>query len=138
MLYTTVDKATAYHDARLSKAHWSDLSPEVKSAAIQEASDVMDAYAAANGGWVQEYSEDNIPEGLSNICAIEALSLTREDMRKRFELQGAGIRSTTIGRATEVYSEGSRGKYSSTMLTPGLEAMLDQYLRKPGGMVAIV
>lgn len=138
MLYTTVAKATAYHEARLSKAEWSNLSDEVKSAAIQEASDAMDAYAAANGGWIEEYSETTIPDGLSNICATEALSLTREDIKKRFELQGAGVRSTTIGRATEVYSEGSRGKYSSTMLTPGLEAILDQYLRKPGGMVAIV
>lgn len=81
------------------------LSEPLKMAALQSASDAIDAYAVSKGGWREVYTEQNVPENLKVACCIEALELTRPETQARRKAQEQGLRSVSIGGASETYAD---------------------------------
>lgn len=137
MPYATVAQALDYHEARLTSEAWSALSETSMAAALQDASDAMDLYAAASGGWAEDYTLEPIPEALVRACSLEALALTDPDLSLRRSLMMQGVKSTSIGSASESYSEGA-GHSTTALLSPQAAQLIRPYLRRNGSGVPIL
>lgn len=105
MLYADKATADAYHGARLTGAAWGALSDAIKAAALQSASDALDAYAASRGGWIETYTNETMPTDIKNACCLEALELTKSETEARKKAQQQGVKSISIGGASETYGE---------------------------------
>ena len=128
--------AAAYHNMRLSAPAWNALSAGTKSAALQNATDAMEAYAAARGGWAETYTDDTRPDAIKQACCLEALELTRPEIAARLSAQRQGVRSISIGQASESYTD-ARGVQDEIM-SPQAARLLRPYLKRTGSGVAIV
>lgn len=137
MTYATLEQAAEYHYARLSKGAWTALSDADRKAALQEASDNLDAYAALHGGWREAYTAETVPDALMKACCIEALMLTDAGIMTRRNLQQQGVKSSSIGGASESYGEGAAFAHSA-LLSPQAERLLKPYLKRTGMGVPIL
>lgn len=136
MAYATVAQATAYHKTRLSAEAWSALDSNQQQAALQSASDALDLYAAAHGGWRQDYTQDP-PEPLQAACCLEALALTDATTQERIQAQAQGVTSTSMGSASESYN-GAAFLSRAGLADPKAALLLAPYLKRAGGGVPIL
>lgn len=136
MTYATVEQANEYHAARLSYEAWSALSPGQQQAALQSATDALDLYAAAHGGWRQDYTQAP-PEPLQAACCLEALALTDATTMERIQAQAQGVTATSMGSASESYN-GAVALSRSALADPKAALLLAPYLRRAGGGVPIL
>lgn len=136
MTYATVAQANTYHNARLSAAAWSAIPSAQQLPALQSATDALDAYAAAHGGWKEIWTETTIPEALSRACCEAAVLLSDKALQERVQAQQQGVASTSIGSASETYT--GRGANSLTLLSPAILALLRPYLRQAGSGAVIL
>lgn len=127
--------AAAYHNTRLSGPAWTALSTNTKAAALQSATDALGAYAAARGGWAETYTEETLPEAIKQACCLEALELTRPEAAARLSAQRQGVRSISIGQASESYTD-ARGVQDEIM-SPQAARLVRPYLKRTGSGVAI-
>lgn len=135
MTYASVEQATAYHSARLSGEAWSALPEGRRTAALQSASDLMDQYALARGGFSESWEAGAVPEPLQRACALLALELTDSARMARLTAQQQGVTATNMGSASESYS--GQGAASWALISPAVEALLRPWLKRSGGMVPI-
>ena len=135
MAYANISQSDTYHNARMSATAWSALSIPQKEAALENASDALNIYAADKGGWRGDYRE-NTPHAIINACCEEALTLVDPVTQARLKAQVEGVSSTSIGSASESYSK-STGGYTGLPSHKAM-AMLKPYVRRTGGMVPIV
>ena len=136
MLYADKKYADDYHTARLTGSSWMALEDPIKSAALQSASDAMDAYAVSKGGWREPYTLETVPNALKMACCTEALELTRPETEARRRAQQQGLRSIFIGSASESYAENSILSSGSLCSVQAL-ALIKPYVKYSGGGVTI-
>lgn len=136
MLYANKDYADKYHGTRLTGAAWAALPDPIKSAALQSASDAMDAYAVSKGGWRESRTSETVPEALKAACCIEAMEMTRPETEARRRAQQQGLRAISIGSASESYAENS-SLSSNALCSTQAQALLKPYVKYAGGGVTI-
>lgn len=136
MTYATVEQANDYHAARLSAEAWFALSSAKQLPALQSATDVLDAYAAARGGWKDFLPEVEVPQAIADACCMVALSLTDPALQERIKAQQQGVTSTSIGSASESYTGNAR--VEAVLISPALALRLKPYLKQAGGSVHIL
>lgn len=136
MAYATIEQANDYHATRLSAEAWSALDPTQQQAALQSATDALDLYAAAHGGWRQDYSQDT-PEPLRAACCLEALALNDTTTQERIKAQAQGVTSTSMGSASESYN-GTAALSRAGMADPRATLLLAPYLRRSGAGAPIL
>ena len=135
MTYATVEQANDYHAARLSAEAWFALSSAKHLPALQSATDALDAYAAAHGGW-KAFSPEAIPAAIQAACCEVALNLTDPALQERLKAQQQGVTSTSIGSASESYTGNVR--MDAVLISPALALRLKPYLKQAGGSVHIL
>lgn len=135
MSYATKTEADTYHGARLTAAAWAALADATKTASLQDATDAMDAYASAQGGWIDTYTALTYPTALKNACCLEALELSRPETDARKRAQQQGVKSISIGGASESY-EGLRPA-ATVLSSQKALALIRPYLNRVGSGVAI-
>lgn len=136
MTYATVEQANEYHAARLSAEAWLALSSAKHLPALQSATDALDAYAAAQGGWKDFLPEVEVPQAIADACCMVALSLTDPALQERIKAQQQGVTSTSIGSASESYTGNVR--MEAVLISPALALRLKPYLKQAGGSVHIL
>ncbi len=136
MTYATVEQANEYHAARLSAEAWFALSSAKHLPALQSATDALDAYAAAHGGWKDFLPEVEVPQAIADACCMVALSLTDPALQERIKAQQQGVTSTSIGSASESYTGNAR--MEAVLISPALALRLKPYLKQAGGSVHIL
>lgn len=136
MTYATVEQANEYHAARLSAEAWFALSSAKHLPALQSATDALDAYAAAQGGWKDFLPEVEVPQAIADACCMVALSLTDPALQERIKAQQQGVTSTSIGSASESYTGNVR--MEAVLISPALALRLKPYLKQAGGSVHIL
>lgn len=134
--YADPTYAATYHSTRLSGIAWMALSVNTRAAALQSATDSLEAYAAARGGWAETYTEDTLPEAIKQACCLEALELTKPEASARLQAQRQGVRSISIGQASESYTD-ARGVQDEIM-SPQAARLVRPYLKRTGSGVAIL
>lgn len=137
MTYATAEQAHAYHAARLSAEAWSALPAAKQEQALQSANDMLDEYAAAHGGWREEWQEEAIPDAITRACCEVALNLTDPALQERLKAQQQGVTSLSIGSASESYA-GNTAIGLDAALSPAIKALLRPYLKLAGGSVHIL
>lgn len=135
MTYATVEQANDYHAARLSAEAWFALSSAKHLPALQSATDALDAYAAAHGGW-KDFNPEAIPAAIQAACCEVALTLTDPALQERIKAQQQGVTSTSIGSASESYTGNARAE--AVLISPTLALRLKPYLKQAGGSVHIL
>lgn len=136
MTYATVEQANEYHAARLSAEAWFALSPAKHLPALQSATDALDAYATAHGGWKDFDPAVLIPAAIQAACCEVALTLTDRALQERIKAQQQGVTSTSIGSASESYTGNARAE--AVLISPALALRLKPYLKQGGGSVHIL
>jgi phage gp36-like protein len=136
MTYATVEQANEYHAARLSAEAWFALSSAKHLPALQSATDALDAYAAAHGGWKDFLPEVEVPQAIADACCMVALTLMDPAAQERIRAQQQGVVQTSIGSASETYTGGVRAE--SLLITPAIVMRLSPYLTRAGGGVYIL
>lgn len=136
MLYADKTFASSYHNSRLTGTAWAALSDPIKEAALQSASDTLDAYAASRGGWAETFTESTVPADIKNACCLEALELTRPETESRKRAQQQGVKSISIGGASETYGESTAFQTAIINSRQAL-ALLRGYVKQTGGGVSI-
>ncbi len=136
MIYATTEQAAAYHQARLTAEAWSAIPPDKHAPALQSASDILDSYAHANGGWRHPFTEGSIPEPVIAACCEVALALADTATQERIKAQLEGVKSTSMGSTSESYSGEVRA--FTGLITPTTALRLQPYLRRIGGGAPIV
>ena len=137
MTYASVAEANTYHNARLSAEAWSAIPEAKRLLALQSATDALDAYAAAHGGWKDDFlPEVEVPQAIADACCMVALSLTDPAMQERVKAQQQGVTSTSIGSASESYTGNVR--MEAVLISPALALRLKPYLKQAGGSVHIL
>lgn len=136
MTYATVEQANEYHAARLSGEAWEALLLPQQEAALQSATDALDLYAAAHGGWRQDYRE-NTPNPIKVACCRVAQALTDPTTQERLKAQAQGVTATSMGSASESY-HGAAGLSLAALADPGAALLLAPFLKQSGGGVPIL
>lgn len=136
MLYADKATANAYHAARLTGTAWGALSDAIKTAALQSATDALDAFAASRGGWLETYTTETVPTDIINACCLEALELTRPETDSRKRAQQQGVKSISIGSASETYGE-SQAFQNALLASPQAQRLIAPYLKRQGSGVSI-
>lgn len=137
MTYSSVAEANTYHNARLSAEAWSAIPEAKRLLALQSATDTLDAYAAAHGGWKDDFlPEVEVPQAIADACCMVALALTDPAAQERIRAQQQGVVQTSIGSASETYTGGVRAE--SLLITPAIVMRLSPYLNRAGGGVYIL
>lgn len=136
MLYATKTEANTYFTARLSSAAWAALADAMKEAALQSASDSLEAFAASRGGWVETYTAQTIPTDIKNACCLEALELTRPETDARKRAQQQGVKAISIGGASETYAD-SMAFQAAIINSQQALALLRGYVKQTGSGVSI-
>lgn len=136
MLYADKTFASSYHAARLTGTAWAALSDTIKTAALQSASDALDAFAASRGGWAETYTEATIPTDIKNACCLEALDLTRSETDARKRAQQQGVKAISIGGASETYGE-SQNFQAAILTSVQALRLISSYVKRTGGGVSI-
>ena len=137
MTYATTAQALTYHSARLSASAWSAIPVANQPLALQSAADVLDAYAAANGGWKDFDPAGIVPAPLVAACCELAILLADTATQERIKAQRQGLTSLSIGSASESYAAGANAKVEN-VLDPRIKASLRPYLNASGGGVHII
>lgn len=136
MTYATTPQANAYHTARLTAEAWTAVPEAKRGPALQSAADILDAYAAAHGGWKDDVDPAAVPTPLTNACSELALTLTDPALQERIRAQQQGVTSLSIGSASESYGNPATGLDAA--LSPAVKALLRPYLKLPGRSVYIL
>ena len=137
MTYATVEQANEYHAARLSAEAWSAIYGPKRLLALQSATDALDAYAAAHGGWKDDFlPEVEVPQAIADACCVIALALTDPAAQERIRAQQQGVVQTSIGSASESYTGNAR--MDAVLISPALALRLKPYLKQAGGSVHIL
>lgn len=136
MTYSSVAEANTYHNARLSAEAWSAIPEAKRLPALQSATDALDAYAAAHGGWKDFTPETEVPQAIADACCEVALTLMDPAAQERIRAQQQGVVQTSIGSASETYTGGVRAE--SLLITPAIVMRLSPYLTRAGGGVYIL
>ena len=136
MTYSSVAEANTYHNARLSAEAWSAIPEAKRLPALQSATDALDAYAAAHGGWKDFLPEVEVPQAIADACCEVALTLMDPAAQERIRAQQQGVVQTSIGSASETYTGNARAEY--VLISPALALRLKPYLKQAGGSVHIL
>jgi hypothetical protein len=135
--YIDITGADEYFSGRLYSDAWTGADQESKERSLIQATRVIDRLFLKGIKTDDKqtlafprYPDTDIPQAVKDACCEEALALLERGNSLRIQLQKEGVKSASIGSASEVFS----GRPIRGLLSPEAKDLLRPWL---GGSVTI-